>query len=198
MGVIIPEGFGQAKIVTKLVGGVESQICTFGYNPDIAYEAPDAAALAIFNVLIGGGRPCQASMMGTEWVFIGVDVTYMTPSGPIEGTKQVPTTGTSTMSTCPANSSLILKKITGRGGRKGRGRMFIPPYGVNETNVGANGVINAGVVTAQQTSWGAAFTAFPIAGIQPVLLHSDGSAPDNITAVTIETSIGTQRRRLRR
>lgn len=97
----------------------------------------------------------------------------------------------------PINNCLILKKITALGGRRNRGRNYLP--GVGEGAVGDDGVVDTDVANGVSSNFGDVRADMTDAGCELVLLHQ--SAPFNPTVVVTalcEATIGTQRRRLSR
>ena len=102
----------------------------------------------------------------------------------------------------PNNCSVLVRKSTALGGRRNRGRMYIPcPI---ETTIDAAGVFTVGEVNSWNTvlgllmPGGTVHTAFGFLG-DPVVLHETGSqTPAVVTGLTCQNKIGTQRRRMRR
>lgn len=105
--------------------------------------------------------------------------------------------GSSTGAGLPPNVSTLLKKLTPRGGRKGRGRMFLPP--MSEDGVDAFGIISESQFAALATA-ATAFLSDLITSdqvIECVLFHTDApDLPEVITTLVPATRIVTQRRRL--
>jgi len=134
--------------------------------------------------------------MSTSWVFVGVDITQEAGSGPLVGSATSAVTGSNAISPCPPNVCFLLKKNTARGGRKGKGRGFLPPIWIAENNVDAAGVLAGTNLTALNVLWANALTDLASASKPAVLLHSDGSTPDVITSWFVEPVVATQRRRL--
>lgn len=101
----------------------------------------------------------------------------------------------------PPNCALLVHKRTARGGRRGRGRLFIP-WAVAETDVDEAGIITAPVVTTAQTASNAFLTALGVNNVPMAVLHSPGQtaegAPNLVTGLTVDRLISTQRRRLGR
>lgn len=96
----------------------------------------------------------------------------------------------------PPQVAWLVKKSTALGGRKGRGRLFFP--GVPETSVSEAGVLDGTVATAFQgllTDW---LDALSLSGHAMVLLHTDSTSPTVVTSLSLQASVATQRRRLRR
>lgn len=95
------------------------------------------------------------------------------------------------------NCSMLMSKITGLGGRKGRGRMFLP--GLSESFVSAGGVIDAGTVASAQLAWTNYRVDLEANDAPMVLLHTQaGLTPTPITSLNASNKVSTQRRRLRR
>lgn len=95
----------------------------------------------------------------------------------------------------PVNSAFLLQKRTGFGGRRNRGRMYLP--GVSEGAVGDDGTVDFGVsggISTNVDSWEAGLPgdwAF-------VLLHQVAPfTPSLITTINVGTKIASQRGRLR-
>lgn len=102
----------------------------------------------------------------------------------------------------PQNTAFLARKQTNLGGRRNRGRMYIP--GVPESWVTGAGVVPIGNVGDINTALGKLLvgglihTAFGFLG-QPVLLHQSGSqTPTEIVDLQAQRIVATQRRRLRR
>jgi hypothetical protein len=170
---------------------------TFGYHGDVA-EDPTVDASEVDVILRASGRPFLAANFSSRWRYLGVECTRMTATGPITGVAVQNLIGTTSLSTVPINCAMLIQKNTARGGRKGKGRMFVPCFGFSESNVDELGVITTGTVASQQALWSSAFTALAASDVKPALLHSDGSAVDLITSITVKQIIATQRRRLKR
>lgn len=107
----------------------------------------------------------------------------------------------------PPNCAVLVHKRTARGGRRGRGRMYLPWAAASTTLTEAGGVSAADVTRVQNSvnAWMAALMAGP----GPlVLLHrpsNPGTAhpttpgvPNNVTSMSVDSLIATQRRRLGR
>lgn len=114
----------------------------------------------------------------------------------------------------PAVSALVVKS-TDAGGRRGRGRFFLP--GLLETEVTQAGVIDGARRSAINTDLAALLTLLDTDDLPMVLLHDrstewvlvDGQprriptggappAPDIVNQLSVQASAGTQRRRQRR
>jgi hypothetical protein len=100
-------------------------------------------------------------------------------------------------------TALVINKSTLIGGKRGRGRMFIP--GLNEGNVGTGGLVVAATVTALQAAWSQFQLALQNAGRPMYILHRYDPAlgqvpmdPTGVTSLEVQSLCGTQRQRMRR
>lgn len=95
----------------------------------------------------------------------------------------------------PINSAFLLQKRTATGGRRGRGRMYLP--GVGEGAVGDDGTLDAGVAAGIQTNVDNWLGAWPGDWV-PMLLHQVAPfTPSQITVISVSPKVATQRTRLR-
>lgn len=103
--------------------------------------------------------------------------------------------------TTTPNTAWLVHKRTARGGRRGRGRIFIP-WSVPETGVDEAGTIDTSSLNSMQTALTAWFDALAAGGEPMYLLHNPGltsmGPPDRVTALEADRIISTQRRRLGR
>lgn len=96
------------------------------------------------------------------------------------------------------NSALLVRKLTSQGGRKNRGRMFVPPYAENNADIDAAGFLVGTHLAAMQGVYDDFYVALGINGVPPWLLHSDPvDEPTPIAAFSVSNQLATQRRRMR-
>ena len=112
--------------------------------------------------------------------------------------------GTLSTTMSPSNCAVLVQKKTNRGGRRGRGRFYVP--WVDGAKVDANGILGATEQTSYQAKWTsfldtleAGSTTVPL---NMVLLHNDdgitaAGQPTRVTHLQLQPQIATQRRRLR-
>jgi len=120
------------------------------------------------------------------------------------------TTGNISADTIPANTAMLVKKVTGQSGRANRGRLYLP-WSVGDVDVNEAGVITGGSVTGAQTrftNWLARLVTdgYPMV-IANRLYDLPWDNPDrellevnigfNVSALVVESVCGTQRRRMR-
>lgn len=194
MTLVIPDGFGQAAYRFSLTGDPEVMISTIGVlwegiggDPQDTAESMRDQFMSVFS-----GADIIAG-----WSFLGVSLKAQSGGG-LPGVFEAPANvvGTAAIGAPPNNVSTLVKKITALGGRSGRGRMFLPPFNLNETSVANNGMITGAVLATMQTGINAAFWA-----ANRVLLHDSATPgspdPTPITSLIVDPQVATQRRRLR-
>lgn len=200
MGVIVPVGEytaefvfacdGINKDITWGLGFTTGNIGTPSQIAELVYDS-----FTVFSASLW--KPYSTPVMNDNWRFMGVVVTKSTALGPLVGQHLEPTRGSSSSEVMPVNCTLLATKSTGLGGRKNRGRAYLPPLYPAESEIDQAGNITTSLLLIAQANYDRAFTALDTAGIEPVLHHSDGSAGTPISAFTIGGTIATQRRRLR-
>lgn len=198
MGVIIPEGYAKVDFKFTLLGRTEPFIISMGASPElVTLSLSEAFAALNANVQVAGHLAGANGMIG-YYTYNGMDVTYMSDTGPVLYPKFALLTGTKTGNAPPPQVAVVMRKQTARGGRKGRGRMFLHAGYVREEDIDPSGIIDGTVATAIQNRVITLFDDFEDAELLPVLLHSGTEIPDLITGFTIDTLVATQRRRLGR
>lgn len=92
--------------------------------------------------------------------------------------------------------SVLVTKSTALGGRKNRGRFFLP--GITEGDIAIGGALESSFLSACGIVFGNFFTELGDGGIPMVILHNDATAPTDVTALVVASQSATQRRRNRR
>lgn len=98
--------------------------------------------------------------------------------------------------------AVLMHKRTARGGRRGRGRMYVP-WAIGDDSIDEVGLLSSGAVSAFNTR-GAGFLADldEGPGCPMVVLHAEGSSspgsPNEVHSLTVDPLVGSQRRRLGR
>jgi len=142
-------------------------------------------------------------------VVIGPTTAYLGTDGAedLAGVHTATTVGSAGASAIHQGSAVLLTKLTARGGRRGKGRMYLP-WSVAPGNVDETGTIGAGTVTAINAAASTFLSALNSGQVPMMLLHKqhvrkDGSvsippAADAVTGLTVSSLISSQRRRLGR
>lgn len=193
---IIPVDYAQANFIFSggaLPFGAE---CTLGFNVELYSGDPADAALDIANTVVAEDLMVNCSddiVLDRVRVKFGPNATG--PEGEVVATVAGGITGES----AAPNTTFLIRKNTGFGGRTGRGRMYWP--GVPEAGVDADGDLSGTYASDVTAKWAAALPVFQGQGLVPVLLHSAGSpvsVPLPITGFVCDLRAATQRRRMRR
>jgi hypothetical protein len=193
-----PPGFADVSIKFQQTGLTRAAYITFGV--DTSDPDPATTASNVINAINGAGS--LKTIIDTTVTISGVRVSLGT-DGAADLALEVPTTiaGTNNLTGLPPNCAVLVHKGTARGGRRGRGRLFIP-WCVTNSAVAETGIVNStqlGTIQTAMTAFLAALTTF---SVPMVLLHNPGltiaPAPDPVTSLTAVSLISTQRRRLGR
>lgn len=195
MARIIPPGYAECSMEFWLAGYLRPAVITQGFkiNGSVgsSYNVADQFDLAFagsFAALFDN----NVTMRNAKAV-IGQD-----GSDPIVQVSTTQTAGTSSReSTAPA-LALMVTKNTNLGGRKHRGRNYMP-WALADSDVAENGAVNP----ARLNSWAAALDEYmdfiigPTSDLldEPVILHTDPTVPTPVTSFTPNPAIRTQRRR---
>lgn len=217
----IPPGDGLAAYHLRVGNDPEDMILTLGVRPVTApWTAAHTTRLeAAFRTTVLTQLPSIVLLSKTV-VRIrqdgGDDTLFERTPASIAG-------GVGTGSVMPPNVAYLIRKVTSRGGRRGRGRWYLP--GVQEAHVDNDGLLTSTIVGTYNTEFDEYLAALAATGtgseqpVIPLLLHNNSSTttrssspgsttvtvtqgalgplPDIITDMTCEPRVATQRRRLR-
>jgi hypothetical protein len=193
---LIPNDWAQANIIFGGNGVPLGAQITFGMSVELfTGDAADAAqeVLDQFNTSnIMGNVSDEVEVRGCLVKF-GPNATGQ--SAEVAGTD----TGQITGESVAPNTAFLIRKLTGVGGRTGRGRLFLP--GVAESAVGPGGALTSTYAVDISATFNAFQLNMATAGLPLALLHSPDSpvsTPMLITSLSCDTRVATQRRRLRR
>ena len=196
MGVIIPVSGSQATVRWQLSTDAEPMVCTIGFVDDLLTNDPVAIANR-FNTAWDNAQIDSAADMLVGYSKLTKLVTTRLASGPVTVEVGAVVTGTQVGNPLPNNCSFLVRKISALGGRRNRGRLFVPPFRFGEDTVAGNGTITAAQVSAMQGEWTAFLTQMNLVDLTPVIWHSDGSPGPEITSMLVQPRIATQRTRMR-
>lgn len=193
----IPIGYCEVWFRFDLTGDVEPMYTHLAYS---TLEPPTQTVIdAGFTAFVTAFKPffSPSMLLSGGHVLIGND------GGAIRWESSItPVVGTGSANCLPQNSAYLLKKQSALGGRKNRGRMYLPCP--PESNIGDAGTVNTSIITAINaaavglTVGGAIVNAFDFLG-GPVILHEAAiDDPTPVTDLVTDRYIATQRRRLRR
>ena len=167
---------------------------TFGVHPVAPGATPAEIAGLVDESITNASLPSlwvPTISMNSIFVKKGPDL-----DGPsLDVTDTFPGTSSQTVPGSP-QVSLLIKKGTAGGGRRNRGRMYMP--GLAEGNVGGSGEIETGFLSGAQTVVGDFLDSLDARDIPMVILHSGSTTPTEVITLEVDARSATQRRRLRR
>lgn len=188
---IIPAGFCQATLNFGGNGLAFPAACVLGLDQG-GGATPEDVAENVYTTFSSTILPQLTNDIVLESVLVKFGPNDTGPSAEFTGTDD----GGISSPGAPSNVAYLIRKNTSLGGRKGRGRMYVP--GVSEATVGSDGALepaNMALIQTAVTNFGAALV---LDGMAPVLLHGDATTPTPITTLVVQPVAATQRRRLRR
>jgi hypothetical protein len=196
----IPVGEKEATFVFTVLGNLHAVTHAIGIK-DTNIITP-RTNIALANLMVanwsGAGAPYAAGNMPSEYTLNNVTVTEMTVTGPISAVSGSGVIGSGGQAVVPINSALLVTKHTASGGRRNKGRMYMPPFLPGESQVDVNGNITVGSVGVIQGQIAVAVAADLADLIEYQLYHQSGSpTPTPITSLTVAGQMATQRRRMR-
>lgn len=192
-------GYADCSYELRQAGLTRPAYVTFGVDP--TSTDPAAIATSLFNAYTAAGSLKSlfdnTVTMTAVRVSLGTDGTgdlvYVMSTSDVGGGGP--------WSTLPPNCAALIHKTTARGGRRGRGRMYLP-WVLQESLVDEAGIILASTVTSITNGVNIWVTRLATETTPLVLLHGPGKtgtpAPDVVTSVRCDPLLATQRRRLGR
>jgi len=194
--VIIPANYAQANVHFTGGGAPTGAEVTLGLNVELFVDTPAALAALVLNLFQSAAI---RQRMSGDIVIASCSVKYgPNATGPSAEVAN-PQPGTNQGPVVSPNTTFLIRKLTGFGGRTGRGRMYLP--GPAEGQVDAGGLLDAGVRGGLDAAMEDLRNGLVQAGAVPTLLHGAGSpiqVPMPITSFNVDARVATQRRRLRR
>jgi len=203
MAVVIPTGYAQVVLHWENNTGDSNWATVLGS------EHTALAANDIFETYLNAYRSWVQPFQDTNLECTYITVKMGPSTGPTPGLSvdfPVGEVGENAMSGAPSNCTMLVRKLSIFGGRANRGRNFWPGL-VADGQVDELGRIDPAVVSSMQSNFVSFFGALSsgnggtTALCPGVILHdseSPAAEPAVISAVQVDSVIGTQRRRIRR
>lgn len=203
MPLLIPPGFAQAAVEMRHVNDPDPWYCTFGVDT----SAAGGDFLGVAESIWGAWSSTIGLQLSTNVSTTGVTLRVGQDGGPPLIVNYVDTSpGTASAAMLPQNCAALYDKSTASAGRRNRGRFFIPGI-LKEGQVSDTGIIESAARADLQIQASAFLDSLNTGGgVEPdipspmVILHNSGvgvGAPTVVTALTVQSTISTQRRRLR-
>lgn len=188
---MIPTGFAQFSVVwtDETIDG--EAVNVIGCRLDIV-AAPNAVADTIRGHVEDNIRPAVSAALTLDRVDVKFGPDDVGPSG----TSPSGLNGSIAGNVTPANLASLIQKQTLLGGRRGRGRIYLP--GVPEANTLPNGNLTGAYNDLLTASWNQFRLDMASSDLPLFLLHSDATPPTEIQLFSVDIRPATQRRRLRR
>jgi len=189
---VIPAGYGQINWIYGGAAQPNGAQTTCGVDVSGLLTDPEDALV----LLASGWSTGWGSVVNGSTSLVGLRLKFgPDETGPFyELSTNLPGAGAGAGMT-PAVAVLV-KKITALGGRKGRGRMFIPSP--DEDAAGGNGVLSPTPLLDWQDAADDVYNSLVGMDLPPVVLHTDSTTPTPITSFQVAGTVATQRRRQRR
>jgi hypothetical protein len=201
----IPVGYANVAIHLQCVGRSREYVVTHGITQTSPASTADGLAQLCDGAFTSGGAPASVpANMLQDYTYTGITLTLMTGTGAVPGQYVHSVAGTAGAGASPGNVAYIVRKSTNRGGKAGRGRIFVPCFNLAEGSIDSAGFMSGGTQAALNTAWNAYLVNLSVAGPGMFLLHGPNKAgtpippPDVVTGLSVELEVGTQRRRVRR
>jgi hypothetical protein len=189
---IIPVNFCQINFVySGLAAPTGAENVVGGFQGTGGLNATDTAALAI-----AAWTDNLAALVINDLTLSSVRVKQGPNSTGVSvevGSGQTGAAGGAGMT--PQNALLVTKN-TDFGGRKGKGRWFLP--GITEGTADESGTVPAGTVAIYQAGFDGFLADMASGGVPLYLLHADTTPPYDITSFAVQSLMATIRDRIRR
>lgn len=199
MPMILEPWIGEYSCAFKNANVPRPAYVTFGIDFRTKSSDPQGALTTLHSAFTTAVRAVLDAdvTMGPGVVRLG----QPTPDPPLLLTSAVFSAGTMAQNSLPANVAVLVTKITAKGGRRNRGRLYFP-WLLTSTPVNEAGIISSSSVTVIQTALNGFMTGLGTNSTPMVINHSLGKSAvpsaTPVTALIVSNLIGTQRRRLGR
>lgn len=196
MAPYVPLGYASVSIEHWLTGYNRPAVCTWAVNNSAAMLDPDELAAeqsTAYRTTIGTQVDSTVTIRDCR-VLVGQG-----SGDPLIGFSTLTSPGGRSAESTPPSLALMISKRTALGGRRNRGRFYVP-WAVADTAVAENGSISGAVVNTWQTQANAFMTYLSVTNETPMVLLHEGTPPDvpaptTVTNLSVDGTIRTQRRR---
>lgn len=201
MPLVIPPGFADVAIELRGAGDPEPWYVTFGVDSSAA-----SGDVNSIGATVNGAWESMMGVISNECLTTGCKISVgQDGEAPVRGFSSLDAAGygDSVGAKLPQNCAALIHKDTSIGGRRARGRFYVPAC-LDEGAVSSVGLISATQVNAIQGAVDAFLVALQTNAIpcpMVVLHNSEGISPiidpTPVEALRLDAVIATQRRRLR-
>lgn len=206
MALFIDDNTGEVTFRFSLLNDPEVMTTSIGVMVDGTPSQPDVsdACIDVGAIWESAWGWDGAAGVSDDYTYLGYDYKYRHGGTLFEGEVPSNIVGTFNAFPLPNNCTWLVQKRTGFLGRAYRGRMYIPMVdGLTEGEVSPTGVIDTASITPRNTLLAGILTSVAaLTDVSLALLHTEtapgvGLAATPINAMTVDTKIATQRRRMR-
>ena len=184
----IPSGFAEIEVNYNLPGGgLRDGMVTFGLQAP-AYDQTNCDA--VFDIVADNLKTVLHNHAGIFSVTMRDSLSNTFESGQNE------VSGTASGTISPPQVCFLLRKITALGGRRNRGRLYLP--GVREAAYDDEGKLTSTANSELVSAADGLIADLGTADMTMEILHSDGGTPTDVTSLAVGQFLATQRRRLKR
>lgn len=179
------------------VGDSERMISTFGIRPAVLFDDLDDIRAAVESAILATGFLTAPNILN-GWAFNGFELVRATATGDESLEWINPIVGTLAGGGFASNTAVLIQKRTGLGGRRHRGRMFLPPILFADIGADNNGFLTPALLANLTSTFDFFMTNLEDAEV-PMVLHHGGVALDSqlVTSLAPAPQLATQRRRMR-
>jgi hypothetical protein len=195
---VIPQGYAQISARLGSAGMTRNAYVTYAVSTSIANA--DQVAQECYSAMTKAGS--FVSKLDATCAFGPVYARLGTASGEaLLGVADNTTVGGRSLSSPPPQVAVLAHKRSQRGGRRGRGRMFIP-WWIDESSVDESGNILVSEVAVLNAALDVFTGDLTTRNVTMCLLHEPGKSvpgtPNLVTDFYVDRLVATQRRRLGR
>ena len=195
MTVVIPPGFAQFSMEFWLTDYLRPAVCVFGVDCRDNIYLPEDMADGFLTIAGGAFQPgidSNVTMRNVKMV-LGQD-----GADPVIGFSEISVTGNAVRESAAPALACLINLNTGLGGRRNRGRKYLP-WALSDVSVSERGAVESSAVTGWNTRMSTFRTNLTTNQWVPVILHGEGQSavpdPTPITSMTCSPVISTQRQR---
>ena len=191
---VIPVGYTEAVWQFTTPGDEGPSLCVTGHDTQGL-----GSLLAVLDAIepAFSDDPSLLNNVSQDYTLAQVEVRWRQDAGdPVVGIRTINEVGRSANASVSPQVSYLLHKLSGRAGRKNRGRTYLP--GVTQSVLDAAGFISGTALTNLAARGAAMLSQWAIAGAEMVILHTDpADSPTTVVSWEPASKVATQRRRLR-
>lgn len=212
-----PSGYGEMIVRYGIDGDDEDKTVSMGFSSALGNDEPSlsAAAAEFRTEWLAALHAAGASSMFTPWRLRGFRWSFRVGSDVHEGENPTELVGTASADSPVTHTALFIKKRSGLAGAGNKGRMFLPCWGIQDSDIDPAGTVDSTEVDDFQTRFDNFATACAAGDVNLVILHgliqSENPSPPPkylyaiptdppvlLTSFVVASKVATQRRRLNR